>query len=143
MLTTIVKLDVSDDGFLSLMADDGETKDDVKVPDGEIGEKIDKLFTTEEKDTSKCLLLPGLPPRLLTLSTFQMSLFSLLWVNRLLLKPRRLLALKILSNLQLQHWLQLLAMTYLLDLRAILVVKILSSGGFFRLSATWFLMVVT
>jgi translation initiation factor 5A len=35
------------------MADDGETKDDVKVPDGEIGEKIEKLFTTEEKDTSK------------------------------------------------------------------------------------------
>jgi hypothetical protein len=34
------------------MADDGETKDDVKVPDGEIGEKIDKLFTQEEKDTS-------------------------------------------------------------------------------------------
>jgi hypothetical protein len=34
------------------MADDGETKDDVKVPEGEVGEKIDKLFTTEEKDTS-------------------------------------------------------------------------------------------
>lgn len=34
------------------MADDGETKDDVKVPDGEVGEKIEKLFTTEEKDTS-------------------------------------------------------------------------------------------
>ena len=47
------QLDVSDDGFLSLMADDGETKDDVKVPDGEVGEKIDKLFTTEEKDTSE------------------------------------------------------------------------------------------
>ncbi len=47
------QLDVSDDGFLSLMADDGETKDDVKVPEGEVGEKIDKLFTTEEKDTSK------------------------------------------------------------------------------------------
>ena len=48
----MVQLDVSDDGFLSLMADDGETKDDVKVPEGEVGEKIDKLFTTEEKDTS-------------------------------------------------------------------------------------------
>jgi hypothetical protein len=47
------QLDVSDDGFLSLMADDGETKDDVKVPDGEVGEKIDKLFTQDEKDTSK------------------------------------------------------------------------------------------
>jgi len=49
-------LDVSDDGFLSLMADDGETKDDVKVPDGEVGEKIDKLFTTEEKDTNVIVL---------------------------------------------------------------------------------------
>ena len=36
------------------MADDGDTKDDVKVPDGEVGEKIQKLFKTEEKDTSKC-----------------------------------------------------------------------------------------
>lgn len=54
-ILTWCKLDVSDDGFLSLMADDGETKDDVKVPDGEVGEKIDKLFTTEEKDTSKYL----------------------------------------------------------------------------------------
>ena len=53
LLTSLLQLDVSDDGFLSLMADDGETKDDVKVPDGEIGEKIEKLFTTEEKDTSE------------------------------------------------------------------------------------------
>ena len=37
------------------MADDGETKDDVKVPEGEIGEKIEKLFRTEEKDTSMIL----------------------------------------------------------------------------------------
>jgi len=49
-------LDVSDDGFLSLMADDGETKDDVKVPDGEIGEKISKLFTEDEKDTNVIVL---------------------------------------------------------------------------------------
>jgi len=49
-------LDVSDDGFLSLMADDGETKDDVKVPEGEIGEKIAKLFTEEEKDTNVVVL---------------------------------------------------------------------------------------
>lgn len=35
------------------MADDGETKDDVRMPDGEVGDKITKLFTTEEKDTSK------------------------------------------------------------------------------------------
>jgi translation initiation factor 5A len=47
------QLDVSDDGFLSLMSDDGETKDDVKVPEGEIGEKIERLFHGEEKDTSQ------------------------------------------------------------------------------------------
>lgn len=35
------------------MSDDGNTKDDVKVPDGEVGEKIEKLFRLEEKDTSK------------------------------------------------------------------------------------------
>ena len=37
------------------MGDDGETKDDVKVPEGEIGEKITKLFTQEEKDTSESI----------------------------------------------------------------------------------------
>ena len=35
------------------MSDDGETKDDVKVPEGEIGEKIERLFHGEEKDTSQ------------------------------------------------------------------------------------------
>lgn len=35
------------------MQDDGDTKDDVKVPDGEVGDKIRKLFTEEEKDTSE------------------------------------------------------------------------------------------
>lgn len=52
-MLTCAKLDISDDGFLSLMSDDGETKDDVRMPDGEIGDKITRLFTTEEKDTSK------------------------------------------------------------------------------------------
>ena len=50
---TAHQLDVTDDNFLSLMSDDGTTKDDVKVPDGEVGDKIEKLFRTEEKDTSK------------------------------------------------------------------------------------------
>ena len=34
------------------MSDNGDTKDDVKVPDGEVGDKITKLFREEEKDTS-------------------------------------------------------------------------------------------
>lgn len=35
------------------MGDDSNTKDDVKVPDGEVGERIRKLFTVEEKDVSE------------------------------------------------------------------------------------------
>jgi hypothetical protein len=37
------------------MNDDGDTKDDVRMPDGEIGEKINKLFKVDEKDTSKLI----------------------------------------------------------------------------------------
>lgn len=51
-----VQLDVTDDGFLSLMSDDGSTKDDVKVPDGEAGEKINKLFNEEGKDVNVIIL---------------------------------------------------------------------------------------
>jgi translation initiation factor 5A len=35
------------------MSEDGSTKDDVKVPDGEVGDKISKMFTDEGKDTSE------------------------------------------------------------------------------------------
>ncbi|KGQ02124.1 eukaryotic translation initiation factor 5A [Paracoccidioides lutzii Pb01] len=49
-------LDITDDGFLSLMSDDGSTKDDVKLPEGEVGEKIEKLFRVEEKDTNVVVL---------------------------------------------------------------------------------------
>ncbi|OAL24063.1 eukaryotic translation initiation factor 5A [Fonsecaea multimorphosa] len=49
-------LDITDDGFLSLMSDDGSTKDDVKMPEGEVGEKIEKLFRTDEKDTNVIVL---------------------------------------------------------------------------------------
>ena len=35
------------------MDEAGTTKDDVKLPDGETGDKITKLFTEESKDTSK------------------------------------------------------------------------------------------
>lgn len=33
-----------DDGFLNLMSQDGASKDDVKVPEGEIGEKLSGDF---------------------------------------------------------------------------------------------------
>lgn len=38
------------------MSDDGTTKDDVKIPDGEIGDKINKLFKDDGKDLSKSTL---------------------------------------------------------------------------------------
>ena len=38
-----------DDGFLNLMTQDGTAKDDVKVPEGELGEQIQKDFE-EGKD---------------------------------------------------------------------------------------------
>ena len=38
------------------MSEDGATKDDVKLPDGEVGEKIERLFRTEEKDTNVIVL---------------------------------------------------------------------------------------
>ena len=34
------------------MDDNGTTKDDVKVPDGELGEKINKSFKEDGKDLS-------------------------------------------------------------------------------------------
>merc|ERR1712217_428180 len=37
-------LDISEDGFLSLMKPDGTTKDDLKLPEGEDGEKLQALF---------------------------------------------------------------------------------------------------
>jgi translation initiation factor 5A len=42
------------------MSDDGSTKDDVKIPDGEVGDKINKLFTEEGKDTSEFTYEPPL-----------------------------------------------------------------------------------
>ncbi|KAK5781026.1 uncharacterized protein PWA37_001941 [Arxiozyma heterogenica] len=38
-----------DDGYLSLMTNDGETKDDVKAPEGELGEQLQTAFD-EGKD---------------------------------------------------------------------------------------------
>lgn len=35
------------------MSDDGSTKDDVKLPEGDVGDKINKLFNEEGKETSK------------------------------------------------------------------------------------------
>lgn len=44
-----------DDGYLSLMTQDGDTKDDVKVPDGELGAQIQSDFD-EGKDLSVTII---------------------------------------------------------------------------------------
>ncbi|KAI9886685.1 MAG: translation initiation factor eIF5A [Watsoniomyces obsoletus] len=49
-------LDISDDGFLSLMSPDGDTKDDVKNPGGELGDKLKRIFEDEGKDTNVVVL---------------------------------------------------------------------------------------
>lgn len=51
-LRSCFQLDISDDGFLSLMDETGDTKDDVKLPDNEVGERISRMFREEEKDLS-------------------------------------------------------------------------------------------
>lgn len=68
------------------MSDDGSTKDDVKNPEGEIGDKINKLFNDEGKDTSKLNNRRGFS---LYAHSYQTSLSSLLWVRRPPLTPRR------------------------------------------------------
>lgn len=81
------QLDITDDDFLSLMHDDGSTKDDVKVPSGEVGDKINKLFKEEEKDTSAYHRnhLSNVP----VLTSFQTSSSSLPWARSAPLTPRR------------------------------------------------------
>jgi translation initiation factor 5A len=49
-------LDVSDDGFLSLMDDTGATRDDLKTPDGELGAEI-KAAIAEGRDILVSFLL--------------------------------------------------------------------------------------
>lgn len=42
-------IDISDDGFCSLLNDDGSTKDDLVVPEGELGASLRAAFD-EGKD---------------------------------------------------------------------------------------------
>lgn len=42
-------IDIDEDGFLSLMTAEGGTKEDVKLPEGELGEKLQEDFD-EGKD---------------------------------------------------------------------------------------------
>jgi translation initiation factor 5A len=46
-------VDISDDGFVTLMTDKGDTRDDLKLPEGELGPKIREEF--EKEDTTVIL----------------------------------------------------------------------------------------
>ena len=41
-------VDISDDGYLNLMDDDGTTKEDLKVPDGDVGDDVRAKFESGE-----------------------------------------------------------------------------------------------
>ncbi|XP_013782335.1 eukaryotic translation initiation factor 5A-1-like [Limulus polyphemus] len=41
-------IDISDDGYVSLMDDKGDTRDDLKLPDGELGQKIREDFGKDD-----------------------------------------------------------------------------------------------
>jgi len=43
-------VDISDDGYVSLLQTDGSTKDDLKLPVGEMGDQIKSMFQDEGKD---------------------------------------------------------------------------------------------
>ena len=45
-----------DDDFLSLMDDNGDTREDLKCPDGDIGEEI-KSAISEEREILVCIYL--------------------------------------------------------------------------------------
>ena len=42
--------DISDDGFLSLMNETGEIREDIKLPEGDLGKEIKSKFEKDGKD---------------------------------------------------------------------------------------------
>lgn len=41
-------IDISDDGFATLMNDKGDTRDDLRIPEGELGNKIREEFNKDD-----------------------------------------------------------------------------------------------
>jgi len=57
--TEYTLLDISDDGYASLMAADGTTKDDLKVPEGEVGDALREEFNAGKDVTVAVLAALG------------------------------------------------------------------------------------
>merc|ERR1712125_12182 len=53
--TEFMLIDISDDGYLSLLLPDGSTKEDLKLPSGELGEKMQAAFD-DGKEVMVCVL---------------------------------------------------------------------------------------
>jgi len=85
----MAQIDITDDGFLSLMSDDGSTKDDVKTPSNEVGEKINKMFNDDGKDVSKYMSTYTASLGIAIDSLKQTSSSSLPWARRSPSMPRR------------------------------------------------------
>lgn len=79
-------LDCSDDGYLSLMDDSGETREDLKVPEGDIGEEC-KAAIADGKDILVRKFLKSLNLVASSLCVFS-ALFFPLAEKRLSLPPR-------------------------------------------------------
>ena len=48
-------VDITDEGFLALMDDNGETREDLKLPANELGEEIRKKFAEDTQvNVSQC-----------------------------------------------------------------------------------------
>ncbi|XP_023226122.1 eukaryotic translation initiation factor 5A-1-like, partial [Centruroides sculpturatus] len=41
-------IDISDDSYVSLMNDKGDTRDDLKLPEGDLGQKIKEEFSKDD-----------------------------------------------------------------------------------------------
>lgn len=72
------------------MDEDGSTKDDVKLPEGEIGDKIERMFREEEKDCSKWKSYYVTILNSASNHTLQTSLSSPPWVSSAAWMSRRL-----------------------------------------------------
>ncbi|XP_071840901.1 eukaryotic translation initiation factor 5A-1-like [Apostichopus japonicus] len=47
--TDMQLLDIDDDGFLSLMSEGGDTREDIRVPQGDIGDEIKEKHSKDEQ----------------------------------------------------------------------------------------------